>query len=53
MENVVKKKVVNGRKPVIDPRYRSRAAEGQLVEIIERCWTYGADGPTSLKLSDY
>jgi serine/threonine protein kinase len=41
---VVQKKVVNGEKPYIDPRYRSRSfAEGQLVEIMERCWTYDAD----------
>jgi serine/threonine protein kinase len=41
---VVQHKVVNGEKPYIDPRYRSRSsAEGQLVEIMERCWTYDAD----------
>lgn len=41
---VVQQKVVNGEKPYIDPRYRSRSfAEGKLVEIIERCWTYDAD----------
>jgi serine/threonine protein kinase len=40
----VQQKVVNGEKPYIDPRYRSRSfAEGQVVEIMERCWTYHAD----------
>jgi serine/threonine protein kinase len=41
---VVQQTVVNGEKPYIDPRYRSRSfAEGQLVEIMERCWTFDAD----------
>jgi serine/threonine protein kinase len=41
---VVQQNVVNGKRPYIDPRYRSRSfAEGQLVEIMERCWTYDAD----------
>jgi serine/threonine protein kinase len=46
---VVQQKVVDAEKPYIDPRYRSRSfAEGQLVEIMELCLTYGADSPTSL-----
>jgi serine/threonine protein kinase len=38
---VVQQMVVDEERPYIDPRYRSRSfAEGQLVEIMERCWTY-------------
>jgi serine/threonine protein kinase len=41
----VQQKVVNGEKPYIDPRYRSRSfAEGQLIEIMELCWTFDPDG---------
>jgi hypothetical protein len=40
----VQQKVINGEKPYIDPRYRSRSfVEGKLVEIMELCWTYDAD----------
>jgi serine/threonine protein kinase len=41
---VVQQMVEDAKKPYIDPRYRSRSfAEGQLVEIIELCWTYDPD----------
>jgi serine/threonine protein kinase len=43
-EEAVQQLVTNGEKPYIDPRYRSRSfAEGQLVEIMERCWIYDPD----------
>jgi serine/threonine protein kinase len=43
-EEEVQQKVADGEKPFVDPRYRSRSfAEGQLIEIMELCWTYDAD----------
>lgn len=43
-DEVVSEKVVNGTRPYIDPRYRSRSfIEGRLVEIAEKCWTYDLD----------
>ena len=31
--------LVDGKKPYIDPRYRTRSyIEGKLIEIMERCW---------------
>ena len=33
--------VMKGTTPKIDPRYETSSfAEGQLVEVIRRCWTY-------------
>jgi serine/threonine protein kinase len=41
----VQQKVSDGETPYIDPRYRSNMsfADGQLVEIMERCWVYDPD----------
>ncbi len=38
---VIKKKILNGEKTVIDPVYQTRSyIEQSLVEIIEKCWTF-------------
>ena len=44
----IRKMVVEGRKPFVDDRYRTRSmVEGRLVEIMEQCWEfYAADRPS-------
>jgi hypothetical protein len=42
-------KVINGKLPFIDPRYRTRSfEEGKLVEIMEQCWKYKPDDRPSI-----
>jgi len=46
---IIKKKILNGEKTVIDPVYRTRShIEGSLVKIIEKCWTADPDERPSI-----
>jgi hypothetical protein len=43
-EDKLQKKIKKGKKPFIDPRYRTRSyAEGKLVDVMELCWAYHAE----------
>ena len=40
-DGVVQKKLINGKLPFVDSRYRERSfAEKKLIELMEKCWIY-------------
>lgn len=49
-EEEVQKKIKNGEKPFVDPRYKTRSyAEGKFVEVMEACWAFNPDDRPDLQ----
>lgn len=53
--STIRKMVMEGRKPFVDDRYRTRSlVEGRLVEIMEQCWEfYAADRPSVFEVVEH
>lgn len=48
-DEVVKKKVMNGTRPYVDPRWRTQGfLESKLVEVMEQCWRQDPDERISI-----
>jgi hypothetical protein len=42
-DDVAVKKIVNGTRPFVDPRWKKRSyAESKMVEVMEQCWIHNA-----------
>ena len=49
-DSVVQKKVINGTRAYIDPRWRTRSyIETKLVDVMEQCWAVNNDNKHSTK----
>lgn len=48
-DEVVQKKLIGGKLPYVDPRYKERSfGEKKLVELMEKCWVYDPDERISI-----